>query len=111
MMTAPTAPERHVWRRAWMTFLDEPLSPLWCVTGWIVASIVFILLTRLAGGVTTADAFVSANSSLAIAHGLLACAYPPQNTIGNSPLAPPIYPLISGGLAALFRIGHSLHFP
>jgi hypothetical protein len=92
-------------------FLDRPLSNWLCAAGWMVTTILFILLTRLAGGVTTSDAFVSANSSLAIAHGHLSCAYPPQSTIGSNPLAPPLYPLISGGLAALFRIGHALPFP
>jgi hypothetical protein len=71
----------------------------------------FGLLTRLAGGVTTSDSFVSVNSSLAIAHGSLSCAYPPQNTLPGNPLAPPLYPLISGALSALFRIGHELPFP
>jgi hypothetical protein len=92
-------------------FLNRPLSNLWCVIGWLVASSLFGLLTRLAGGVSTSDAFVTVNSSLAIAHGNLSCAYPPQNTVGDNPLAPPLYPLISGGLSALFRIGHALPFP
>ena len=79
--------------------------------GWILASSLFGLLTRLAGGVTTADSYVSVNSTLAVAHGYLSCAYPPQNTLGNNPLAPPLYPLLSGGLSALFRVGHSVPFP
>ena len=110
-MVALTTAESPVRRWSWFAVLDRPLSNTSCAIGWIVASTVFILFTRLAGGVTTADAFVSVNSSLAIAHGHLSCAYPPQSTVGGNPLAPPLYPLISGGLAALFRIGHSLPFP
>jgi hypothetical protein len=103
--------DTRITRRSLTAALDRPLSNWSCATGWITASIVFILLTRLVGGVTTSDAFVSVNSALAIAHGHLSCAYPPQTSLGGSPLAPPLYPLISGGLSAIFRVGHSLPFP
>ena len=110
-MSEIAPPYDEVRQSVWIDFLNRPLSKLWSLTGWIVTSSVFILLTRLAGGVTTSDSFVSVNSTLAIAHGDLSCAYPPQATLGNNPLAPPLYPLISGGLSSLFRIGHALPFP
>jgi hypothetical protein len=111
VMVALMTVETPIRWRSRFAVLDRPLSNTSCAVGWIIASIAFILLTRLAGGVSTADAFVSVNSSLAIAHGHLSCAYPPQFTVGGNPLAPPLYPLISGGLAAVFRIGHSVPFP
>jgi hypothetical protein len=76
-----------------------------------VASSLFGLLTRLAGGVTTSDSFVSVNATLAIAHGNISCAYPSQSALASNPLLPPLYPLISGGLSAVFRIGHGVPFP
>ncbi len=110
-MLESTSSEVQGRHRAWRVVLDRPLSNVTCAVGWIVATIVFILLTRSVGGVTTSDSFVSVNSTLAIAHGHLSCSYPPQSTVGNNPLAPPLYPLISGGLAAIFRVGHSVPFP
>ena len=68
-------------------------------------------VVRLAGGVTTSDAYVSVNAAWSIAHGHLACAYPPEATLHGDPSAAPLYSLISGALAALFRIGHRVPFP
>jgi hypothetical protein len=98
-------------RSTLINLLDRPLSRAWCVIGWILASSLFGILVRLAGGITTSDSFVSVNSSLAVAHGYFSCAYPPQSTLGINPLAPPLYPFLSGGLAALFHIGNSVPFP
>ena len=91
--------------------LDRPVSSLWCFIGWVGASIVFFLLVRVLGGPNPADAYVSANSTWSIAHGSLSCAYPPARTVAHQPLTAPLYPLISGAVAAIFRIGHQLPFP
>jgi hypothetical protein len=40
----------------------------------------------------------------------MACAYLPQGILGYPPTAP-IYPILSGALAALFHVGHRLPFP
>jgi hypothetical protein len=67
-------------------------------------------LTRLLGGVTTGDAADSVNTTWALAHGMASCAYAPGNQFGL-PYTGPLYPLLSSGLAALFRIGASAPFP
>jgi hypothetical protein len=102
---------KEVVRSRLINILDRPLSQASCFVGWILASSLFGILVRIAGGITTSDSFVSVNSSLAVAHGYFSCAYPPQNTLGINPLAPPLYPFLSGGLSALFRIGNSVPFP
>ena len=91
--------------------LDRPVSNLWCHVGWLAATIVYVLLVRVLGGPNPADAYVTANSTWSIAHGILACAYPPVRAIAHQPLSAPLYPLISGAVAAIFRIGHQLPFP
>jgi hypothetical protein len=63
-------------------------------------------MSALFGGVTSSDSSVTVYATWAIAHGNFTCAYPHANT-----LAPPLYPLLSGALAALIRIGHSVAFP
>jgi hypothetical protein len=110
-MIETEAPSVEPRRTPWVAWLERPLSKRACVIGWIFASSIFALATRLAGGVTTSDSFVTVNSSMAIAHGQLSCAYPPQSTLGGNPLVPPLYPLISGALSALFRIGQDVAFP
>lgn len=63
------------------------------------------------------DAAVSVFSTWAIAHGHLACAYQLGSGKGLPSLVqpytliPPLYPLFTGVLAALFRIGHSVPYP
>ena len=46
----------------------------------------------------------------AVAHGQLACMYPPVSLRGFPPVAP-LYLLLSGGIAALTRIGYPVAFP
>jgi len=94
----------------WISRLDQPLSRGWCAFGWIVASTIFLGLTRLLGGVTTGDASDSINTTWAFAHGAPSCGYAPGNQFGL-PYTGPFYPLLSGGLAALLRIGNSARFP
>jgi len=90
--------------------LERPLSQWWCALGWVVATAIFVELTRLLGGVTTGDASDSVNTTWALAHGLPSCGYAPGNQFGL-PYTGPLYPLLSGGLAALSRIGDSVPFP
>lgn len=98
-------------------WLDRPLSNFWCVASWLGATAVFIGLATLLGGPTEGDAAESIYSTWSIAHGNLACAYPPTGVYHlnelASPfaLAPPLYPLISGAAAAILRIGHAVAFP
>jgi hypothetical protein len=77
---------------------------------WIVATAVFIGVTSLLGGLTQLDALLSTYTSWSIAHGNVACAFPPGSSV-EFPLTAPLYPVIAGGLAALFRVGHGVPFP
>jgi hypothetical protein len=98
-------------------WLIRPLSDLACLIGWIVSSIVFFGLTSFVGGPAEGDAAVSVYSTWAIAHGRLACAYPGATTFRFPSIADPytyiapLYPLFSGAVAALARIGHAVPFP
>lgn len=97
------------------SLLDRPLSRGWCVVGWLFASAIFMGVTALLGGPALGDSPETVFSAWAIAHGDLSCAYlrsyPAFYTHHAYPLAPPLYPLLSGGFAALFRLGHSAAFP
>jgi uncharacterized membrane protein len=63
------------------------------------------------------DAGQSLSSTWAIAHGAIGCAYPPPGTFAAAGsanpivLVAPVYPLLSGALAALFRVGQGVAFP
>lgn len=98
-------------------WLDRPIPSIWCAIGWLGASVVFYGLTTLLGGPTQGDASESVYSTWSIAHGDFACAYPHLgtyhfNNLANPfALAAPLYPLITGGAAALLRIGHDVAFP
>jgi hypothetical protein len=98
-------------------WLVRPLSDLACIIGWIVSSIVFLGFTAFVGGPTEGDAAVSVYSTWAIAHGRLACAYPGATTFHFPAIADPytyvapLYPLLSGVVASLARIGHTVPFP
>jgi len=89
--------------KAW---LDRPLSREQRILGWILSLSIFIGLIALLGGPTSSDSPESVYSTWSIAHGSFACAYPHVKT-----LSAPLYPLLSGGLAWLLRIGGSVHFP
>lgn len=97
--------------------LDRPISTFWCVMSWLGASAAFYGLSGVLGGPTESDAAESVYSTWSIAHGNLACAYPLAGNHHFSDitnpfaLVAPLYPLISGGFAALLRIGHDVGFP
>ena len=101
----------------WFSWLDRPLSGRWCAVGWLVATGIFTVVVRFFGGPAEVDAAESVYSTWAIAHGHLACAYPPGIThhfagIGHPiPFIAPLWPLLSGVVAAVAQIGHSIPFP
>ncbi len=103
-------------RRGW-AWLQRPLSPLEALAGWLIALAAFVGVVALFGGVTEGDAAVGIYSTWAIAHGQLACAYPPALYFHVPPIArpytsiTPFYPIFSGVLVALLRIGHQIAFP
>jgi hypothetical protein len=97
--------------------MGRPISWFWSVIGWCGATAVFAGLTAILGGPTSADSAVSTYSTWAIAHARWTCLYPPLSYRNLPPLArpfthaTPLYPLLSGVIAALFRIGHAVAFP
>jgi hypothetical protein len=105
----PAGPDRGVLRvnNSW---LYRPLSGRWCALAWLAATAIFVGLVRFHGGPAQGDTAESAYSTWAIAHGHFACAYPSVTT-HDDPLIAPLWPLISGAVAALLRIGHGVPFP
>jgi len=87
--------------------MDRPLSNWWCGLSVVFATAIFIGVIQLLGGPTSNDAEASLFPTWAIAHGHLACAYPSN----INQLRAPLYPLVSGLLAAVTGIGHSVPFP
>ena len=88
-------------------WLNEPLSPLSCVLGWCVATALFVGLVAAAWRIRGEnDTYESVFSTWAIAHGQLTCAFPH----GFRVIAP-LYPMLSGGIAAIGHSGNSVKFP
>jgi hypothetical protein len=102
--------------RALTPWLARPLSGWWCVVGWVGAAAAFLGWVGFMGGPVEQDLAQSGYSAWAIAHGKLSCAYAPATTyhfpyIARPSAIAPLWSILSGGLAALFRIGHSVPFP
>ena len=104
----------------WQRWLANPQSGLVCLASWILASAIFIGMVALFGGPTQNDAWESIYATWAIAHGHVACAYPPAGPVPASkfflfyqphPGTPPLWPLVSGAYAAVTGIGHTVPFP
>src|ERR1700722_12786729 len=93
-----------------MKWLMRPLALRWCIVGWVCVAVLMIVFATLWGGPTPADAPAPDNTTWLIAHADFGCAYPPAASVVYQTPAP-LYPLISGALAAAARIGHSLTFP
>jgi hypothetical protein len=104
-------------RLAWRSWVDRSLSGGQCVIGWMAATAVFFGLTSLVGGATENDASESLYSTWAIAHGRFACAFAPGTAHHFAPIArpgpfiAPLYPLLSGAVAAVTHIGGSVPYP
>ncbi len=101
----------------WSRWLDHPVAWGWCVAGWVASTLVFVGIVWWLGGPSTGDAGQSLTSTWAIAHGSIGCAYPPSRTFASAGsanpfvLIAPVYPLVSGALAALLGLGHGVAFP
>jgi len=99
--------------------LDRPLPGVVCLASWVVATGLFLGIVALLGGPSEIDASESAYATWAIAHGDVACAYAPNAAVTQGFLpeywvgahTAPLWPLVSGGLAAAARIGHEVPFP
>ena len=93
-------------RAPWKAWLDRPLSQWWCTLGWLASTAVLVAIVQFCGGPAPGDAVYSTPATWAIAHGQLACAFPP-----NHILISPLYPFLSGGVAAITHVGHGVPFP
>jgi hypothetical protein len=109
-MAEPNANPQLSTRSTRTSWLDTPLSPLFCSFWWFVSTTIFVGIVALLGGPSVIDTEQSVYGTWALAHGHAACAYPPVVYRGN-PVIAPLYMLLSGGIAAVARIGHSVAFP
>jgi hypothetical protein len=111
-MAQPPLDARNHWSSSWTTWLERPLAGWTCVLGWCAATAVQVL-----GGPSTVDSIESVYSTWAIAHGHFACAFPGDAAHGSSiyvrppTYIAPLYPIISGAIAAVTRIGSNVPFP
>jgi hypothetical protein len=109
--------EHDVASRRFRDRLDRPIPNMWCFISWICSTILFFGVSAALGGPVEGDVAESVYGTWTVAHGNLACIYPPSGGTHLNELArpfaltAPLYPLISGALAALLRIGHSVVFP
>ena len=114
-VAASSRPNESV-RSRW-GWLNRQLSPLETFAGWLIAVAAFVGVVALFGGVSEGDAAVGIYSTWAIAHGHLACAYPPALYFHVPPIArpytsiTPFYPVFAGVLTAILQIGHQIPFP
>ncbi len=108
---------RQVDLRSWLnSWLERPLSAWWCALGWCVATALFVGIVAVLGGPSIVDRPESIFGTWAVAHGQFVCAYPSVNLHSGGRLAAypsvaPLYLLVSGGIAAITHIGHSVPFP
>lgn len=92
--------------RSWLV---SPLSVWWCATSWVASTAIFVGIVELLGGPAPIDSQESIFSTWAIQHGQWACSFP-LRPVGQ-PLTAPVYPLLSGAVAAVARVGGSTAFP
>jgi hypothetical protein len=104
------APDENPWLPSFTAALNRPLSTGWCVLGWIASVGLFLALVGAFLGPSSDDVQESIYSTWAIEHGEISCAYPSVIRPSEPPAAP-LYPLISGGIAAIAQIGHQVPFP
>ena len=112
-VTEMISPAQHVEagdtlrKESWLT---TPLTGWQCVLGWFVATGVFVAVVLIAGGPAVGDAYESIYATWGIQHLQLVCMYPPH-PISITTYAAPGYPIISGIIDALLRVGHGAPYP
>jgi Glycosyltransferase family 87 len=105
-MTQPSHVTGSHPKESWGSHMAMPISTAWCLTGWVGSTALFLGIVRLFGGPAHGDSPLTTGPTSAIAHGQLACALPRSGAT-----VAPLYPMISGAIAATIRIGHSEAFP
>lgn len=74
-------------------------------------------MTWFLGGPSYPDLYESLFATQSIAHGHFSCLFSavgtrfPTSIAPDSSTAPPLYPLVTGSVSALLRLGHSVPFP
>lgn len=97
--------------------LSRSVRPATILLGSIGATLIFLLIATALGGPTEGDSAEVVYGTWAVAHWHLACVYPVSRNVPNfvlaNPfaLAAPLYPLLSGAIAAVLRVGHLSPFP
>jgi Glycosyltransferase family 87 len=113
----PRSAERLTYKERWIAWLERPMPLSQMIISWILAGALFMGLVLVLGGPSEGDAAESVYSTWAIAYGHWSCAYPPASKFifpdiaSPFALVAPLYPLLTGALAALFRIGDASPFP
>ena len=98
-------------------WLEKPLRPFWRVASWVTSSALFYGIMLLLGGPSTGDSQQSIYPTWALAHAKFACTYSPvpglraQLLFKPTVYMAPLYPIFSGALAWVLRVGHSMAFP
>ena len=77
--------------------------------GYLAATGLFVVLVLAAGGVSMGDLWQAAIPTMAVSHGQLRCMSAAQLSLPWS--IAPVYPLISGSMAAVVHVGTSSPFP
>src|SRR5271165_1072718 len=106
----PVAHDGGPWLPSLTDKLNRPLSTGLCVLGWLASIGLFVALVGLLNGPSSLDSQESNYGTWAIAHGEVACAYP-SVVQSQEPSAAPLYPILSGGIAAVAGIGNGMPFP
>lgn len=102
----PSVPMRAQRSRGYVGWLGRPLSQWWCALGWLTSTAVFVGLVQALGGPYVIDSASSVDSTLALANGQAACAFP-----SGTQLQGPLYSFFSAGVAAADRLGSAIRFP
>ena len=106
----PSTTSLRLRRSWWADRLDRPAATWQCLLAYVVATALFAGIVAAAGGPGPVDAPESVYSTWAIEHGQLTCAFP-SVTEPHEPLVAPLYPLVSGAVAALTHIGSTSSVP
>jgi hypothetical protein len=93
-----------------VAWLDRPPSAAQAVAAWIVSVGAFVVVVLAQGGPSGGDAGETVNTTWALAHLSLRCAFAPSNS-GHLPYSAPLYPVVSAAVVALARVGHAVAFP
>ena len=80
------------------------------VIGWLFSGLIFVAVVVFEGGFNQGDRSEVLLPTWAMAHGAFACAYSNPGVIKHV-YAAPAYSMITAGLSALLRIGHTIPFP